>query len=158
MRSTCKHKVNPRMHVCCCLQDKAQKLPEALQGTWSSVPAWTATLLFMFQPVAQLVSSHHLRTVCLVLLKLVLLVSSQHFTQACTRLELLLLLLLLMLLSSSSKSVYWDYHQVYVSCPACHCSSRNWFPPSKFQGLLCLHTHHATLPLYPMINRTAEVA
>ncbi|KAK9809188.1 hypothetical protein WJX72_011049 [[Myrmecia] bisecta] len=37
------------------LLEKLRKLPPQLQGAWASVPAWTATLLFMFQPVAQLV-------------------------------------------------------------------------------------------------------
>lgn len=36
---------------------RRQQLPEQLQGLWSDIPAWTATLLFMFQPVAQSVSN-----------------------------------------------------------------------------------------------------
>ena len=38
------------------MQARRQQLPEQLQGLWSDIPAWTATLLFMFQPVAQSVS------------------------------------------------------------------------------------------------------
>ena len=38
------------------MQAKRQQLPQQLQGLWKDIPAWTATLLFMFQPVAQSVS------------------------------------------------------------------------------------------------------
>lgn len=37
--------------------DKSSRLPAALRGHWASVPGWTATLLFAFQPLAQAVSS-----------------------------------------------------------------------------------------------------
>lgn len=40
------------------MQARRQQLPQQLQGLWSDIPAWTATLLFMFQPVAQSVSRH----------------------------------------------------------------------------------------------------
>ncbi|KAK9812532.1 hypothetical protein WJX73_006664 [Symbiochloris irregularis] len=39
------------------LLDKLGKLPQNLQGVWVLVPAWAATFLFGFQPVAQLVSN-----------------------------------------------------------------------------------------------------
>lgn len=34
------------------------KLPARLQGVWSSLAAWTATLLFMYGPIAQLMANH----------------------------------------------------------------------------------------------------
>lgn len=39
------------------MQARRKQLPDQLQGLWSDIPAWTATMLFMFQPVAQSVSS-----------------------------------------------------------------------------------------------------
>lgn len=39
------------------MQARRKQLPHQLQGLWSDIPAWTATMLFMFQPVAQSVSS-----------------------------------------------------------------------------------------------------
>ena len=39
------------------MQARRKQLSDQLQGLWSDVPAWTATMLFMFQPVAQSVSS-----------------------------------------------------------------------------------------------------
>lgn len=55
------------------MQARRKQLPDQLQGLWSDVPAWTATMLFMFQPVAQsvsslLVSSLHGAALCSVLL------------------------------------------------------------------------------------------
>eukprot|EP00899_Mesostigma_viride_P000021 jgi/Mesvir1/10019/Mv03642-RA.1 len=38
------------------IQDKRGALPQKLRGVWSSMSAWTATLLFMFMPIAQLLS------------------------------------------------------------------------------------------------------
>lgn len=40
------------------MQDRTGRMPEKLQGLWRGVPAWSATFLFAFQPVAQLVDSH----------------------------------------------------------------------------------------------------
>ncbi|KAK9860374.1 hypothetical protein WJX84_010822 [Apatococcus fuscideae] len=37
--------------------DKSGRLPAAMRGHWASVPGWTATLLFAFQPLAQTVSN-----------------------------------------------------------------------------------------------------
>ncbi|KAK9868469.1 hypothetical protein WJX84_006809 [Apatococcus fuscideae] len=37
--------------------DRSGQLPPAMRGHWASVPGWTATLLFMFQPLAQAVSN-----------------------------------------------------------------------------------------------------
>lgn len=45
------------------MQARRHQLPPQLQGLWSDIPAWTATLLFMFQPVAQSVSPNHAHTV-----------------------------------------------------------------------------------------------
>ena len=39
------------------LQDRAGRLKGDWQNLWRIIPAWSATLLFAFQPVAQLVSS-----------------------------------------------------------------------------------------------------
>lgn len=47
-----------RRRVTPVLQARQQRLSHSLQRLWSDVPAWTATLLFMFQPVAQSVSSY----------------------------------------------------------------------------------------------------
>lgn len=41
--------------------DSAGRLPPALQNVWGALSAWTATLLFMLQPVSQLVSNFRVR-------------------------------------------------------------------------------------------------
>lgn len=46
------------------LQARQQRLSRALQMLWADVPAWTATLLFMFQPVAQSVSLYDVDSQC----------------------------------------------------------------------------------------------
>lgn len=39
--------------------ERAGRLPAPLQNVWSSLSAWTATLLFMYGPVAQLMANAH---------------------------------------------------------------------------------------------------
>lgn len=57
------HETARAVMVMSSMQARRQQLPEQLQGLWSDIPAWTATLLFMFQPVAQSVS-HRLDAPC----------------------------------------------------------------------------------------------
>ena len=47
----------PRAADCPAGQDRGGQLNTGLAGAWPLVPAWSATLLFGFQPVAQVVSS-----------------------------------------------------------------------------------------------------